>query len=158
MQEDENKWVEDSIFGTFATSELRIETVILICGKVWKRRRPHLFAMKRDAALGKLWRVPGLEVKLQSELKNARIANGAGKDSERGRPECSVGGGEVRMIEHVEGLRTEREAEFFREGEFLAEIHVPVLLEGSAVNVPAEIAEERATVAAYREGLIARAA
>ena len=114
--------------------------------------------MKRDAALGELLSEPGLKVKLQSELQNARIANSAGKDSERGRPECSVGGSEVRMIEHVEGLRTEREAEFFREGEFLAEIHVPVLLEGSAVNVPAEIAEERATVAAYREGLIAGAA
>ena len=114
--------------------------------------------MKRDAASSRLWREPGLEVKLQSELKDARIANGAGKDSERGRPECKAGGSEVRMIEHVEGLGTEREAVFFCDGEFFAEIHVPVLLEGSTVNVSAEITEERAAVAAYGEGLIPRAA
>src|SRR5271154_617077 len=98
---------------------------------MWKRRRPHLFVMKRDAASGRLWREPGLEVKLQSELKNSRIANGAGKNSECGRPECGARGSEVRMIEHVEGLRAEREAVFFRHGEFFAEIHVPVLLEVS---------------------------
>jgi hypothetical protein len=110
--------------------------------------------MKRDAASGGPLREPGLEVKLQCELKNARIANGAGKDSERGSPECGAGGSEVRMIEHVEKLRTERKTVFFRDGEFLAEIHVPVLLEGPTVNVPAEIAEERAAAGAYREGLI----
>src|SRR5580692_9838050 len=113
--------------------------------------------MKRDAASGRLGRESGLKVKLQSELKNARIANGAGKDSERGRPECCPRGGEVRVVENVEGFRTEGDAVFFRDGEFLAEIHVPVLLEGPTVDVPAEIAEERAAVTAYGEGLIARA-
>ena len=99
-----------------------------------------------------------LEIELQSELENARIAHGARKDSERGCPECGAGSSEVRMIENVEGFRTEREAVFFRDGEFLAEIHVPVLLEGSTVDVPAEIAEKRAAAGADGEGLIAWAA
>ena len=101
-----------------------------------------------------LWRA-GLEVELESELKDARIAHGAGKDSERGRPECGAGSSEVRMIENVEGFRTEREAVFFRDGKFLAQIQVPVLLEGPTVDVPAEVAEERAAAGADGEGLIA---
>jgi hypothetical protein len=114
--------------------------------------------MRRDAAFCGLLREPCLEVKLQSELENSRIAHRAGKNSERGRPEGRTGVDEIRMIENVKELRTERQAVFFRDGEFLAEIHVPILLEGPTDNVPAEIAEERAAGRAYNEGLIARAA
>ena len=37
---------------------------------------------EREAASGRLLSEPGLEVKLQSELKDARVANGAGIDAE----------------------------------------------------------------------------
>ena len=86
------------------------------CGNVWKKtRRPHSLRNEENAASGRsLWELR-LKVKLQSELKNTRIAYRAGKDSERRRPECGAGGSEVRMIENVEGFRTEREAVFFRE-------------------------------------------
>jgi hypothetical protein len=115
LQKDENKRVGDSIFGTsyWALIEDRKGD-----SKLWKgveKLKAASLCYEKRCGLGRLCRESGLEVKLQSELQNARIANGAGKNSERGRPESSIGGSEVRMIEHVEGLRTEREAVFFRD-------------------------------------------
>ena len=98
-----------------------------------------------------------LEVKLQSELKNAWVADGAGIHAEIGRSESGVGDDEVRMIEDVEGLSAESEKELFREREFFAEVHIPVLLKGTVNDIAAKIAEERAATGTKGERLIAGA-
>lgn len=125
------------------------------CVWLWKRQKPHAFPGGKECGFGQAQERLRLEVKLQSELKDTRIAHGAGINAEGAGAECGVGDDEVGMIENVERLGTERQAVFLREQEPLAEIHVPVLFKGSVDNVPAEIAEERAAGRTNRKGLIA---
>jgi hypothetical protein len=79
---------------------------------------------------------PNLEVELQRELQDARIAHGARINAEPGRSEGGVGYDEVRLIEDVKEFRTEGQAVFFGECELLAELHIPILVKRSANNIP----------------------
>ena len=98
-----------------------------------------------------------LKVELQSELKDAWIADGAGINAEVRGSESRVGDDKVRMIENVESLGPESEKVLFGKRKLFAEVHIPVLFKGAADEVAAEIAEECTAARTEGEGLIAGA-